>query len=147
MPTPQNRFDHFIAAQDPVYPGVVQQLRAGRKQGHWMWFIFPQLTDLGRSATARKFGVADLADAKAYADHPLLGGRLRQCVGLVNAIEGRSALEAFGSPDDLKLRSCLTLFLEATGEAMFAEGLQRFYDSLPDSFTLELLNSPSPRPD
>lgn len=139
MPKPPNRFDHFIAAQDPVYPGVLQQLRAGRKQGHWMWFIFPQLAGLGRSAMADKFGIADLEEAKAYAAHPLLGGRLRQCVGLVNAIEGRSALEAFGSPDDLKLRSCLTLFLEATGEASFADGLDRFYGGARDPATLTLL--------
>lgn len=139
-------FDHFIAAQDPVYPSVLQQLRAGRKQGHWMWFIFPQLTELGRSTTARQYGIADLEAAKAYTAHPLLGGRLRQCVGLVNAIQGRSALEVFGSPDDLKLRSCLTLFLEATGEALFVEGLQRFYGGAPDSFTLELLNTQGPRP-
>lgn len=139
MPTTPNRFDHFIAAQDPIYPGVLQQLRAGRKQGHWMWFIFPQLAELGRSTTAKAFGIADLEEARAYAAHPLLGGRLRQCVGLANAIKGRSALEAFGSPDDLKLRSCLTLFLEATGEAVFAEGLDRFYGGAPDPATLALL--------
>ena len=104
-----------------------------------MWFIFPQLAGLGRSAMADKFGIADLEEAKAYAAHPLLGGRLRQCVGLVNAIEGRSALEAFGSPDDLKLRSCLTLFLEATGEASFADGLDRFYGGARDPATLTLL--------
>ncbi len=139
MPKPPNKFDHFIAAQDPVYPGVLQQLRAGRKQGHWMWFIFPQLAGLGRSAMADKFGIADLEEAKAYAAHPLLGGRLRQCVGLANAIEGRSALEAFGSPDDLKLRSCLTLFLEATGETLFSDGLDKFYGGARDPATLALL--------
>lgn len=137
-------FDHFIAAQDPVYPSVLQQLRAGRKQGHWMWFIFPQLTALGRSATAKTFGIADLDAAKAYAAHPLLGGRLRQCAALASAIERRSALEVFGTPDDLKFRSCLTLFLEATGEAVFADGLQRFYRGLPDPFTLDVLNTPTP---
>ncbi len=104
-----------------------------------MWFIFPQLAGLGRSATAQKFGIVDLEEAQAYAAHPLLGGRLRQCVGLANAIEGRSALEAFGSPDDLKLRSCLTLFLKATGEAVFADGLGRFYGGACDLATLALL--------
>lgn len=143
MPKPPNKFDHFIAAQDPVYPGVLQQLRAGRKQGHWMWFIFPQLAGLGRSAMADKFGIADLDEAKAYAAHPLLGRRLRQCVGLANAIEGRSALEAFGAPDDLKLRSCLTLFLEATGEALFSEGLDKFYGGARDPATLALLGAAS----
>jgi uncharacterized protein (DUF1810 family) len=147
MPTPPNRFDHFIAAQDPVYPGVLQQLRAGRKQGHWMWFIFPQLAELGRSTTAKAFGIADLEEARAYAAHPLLGGRLLQCVELASAIEGRSALEVFGSPDDLKLRSCLTLFLAATGEQLFQEGLERFYAGAPDPFTLELLNTHGPCPD
>lgn len=147
MPKPPSKLDHFIAAQDPVYPGVLQQLRAGRKQGHWMWFIFPQLAGLGRSATAKQFGLADLDEAKGYAAHPLLGGRLRQCVALANAIEGRSALEAFGSPDDLKIRSCLTLFHQATGEAVFAEGLQRFFSGVPDAITLRLLNSPESRAD
>lgn len=131
--------DHFIAAQDPVYPGVLQQLRAGVKQGHWMWFIFPQLTALGRSATAKRYGIDDLEAAKAYAAHPLLGGRLRECVGLVNAVQGRSALEVFGSPDDLKLRSCLTLFLEATGEVAFADGLAKFYGGQGDPQTLALV--------
>ena len=132
-------FDHFIAAQDPVYPGVLQQMRAGRKQGHWMWFIFPQLTGLGRSSTARTFGIADLDAAKAYAAHPLLGGRLRQCVSLANSIQDRTAHDVFGSPDDLKFRSCLTLFLEATGEALFAQGLERFYGGARDPATLRLL--------
>lgn len=140
-------FDHFIAAQDPVYPGVLQQLRAGRKQGHWMWFIFPQLTALGRSVNAEKFGIANLEEAKAYAAHALVGGRLRQCVSLANAIEGRSALEAFGSPDDLKLCSCLTLFWVATGEQIFQDGLQRFYDGQSDRFTLDLLNRSASAPD
>ncbi len=138
-------FEDFIAAQDLVYPSVLAQLRAGRKQTHWMWFIFPQLTALGRSATAKRFGIADLTAARAYADHGILGARLRACVALANAIKGRTALEVFGSPDDLKFRSCLTLFLAATGEAVFAEGLRRFFDGCGDPTTMDLLNGPPSR--
>jgi len=132
-------FEDFLEAQDLVYPSVLAQLRAGRKQTHWMWFIFPQLADLGRSATAKRFGIADLDGAKAYASHRILGARLRDCVALANAIEGRTAHEVFGSPDDLKFRSCLTLFLEATGEKLFADGLDRFYGGVGDPATLAIV--------
>ena len=102
--------ERFVAAQAPVYTGVLQELRAGRKTSHWMWFVFPQLKALGRSATAKHYGLADLAEAAAYWRHALLGPRLLECTRLVLAIEGRSADDIFGAPDDLKLRSCMTLF-------------------------------------
>lgn len=132
-------FEHFVAAQEGVYRDVLEELRAGRKRSHWMWFIFPQLRVLGRSSTAQRFGLADLEEARAYAAHDLLGARLRTCVALANAVEAKSANELFGWPDDLKYRSCVTLFRAATGEAVFQQALDRFYDGEADALTLEAL--------
>lgn len=132
-------FEDFVAAQRPVYDTVIAELAGGRKQSHWMWFIFPQLRALGRSPMAHRFGLVDLDEARAYAVHPLLGDRLRQCVDLVLAIQGSTAHDIFGSPDDLKFRSCLTLFGRATGESMFEEGLARYYGGEEDPLTLRAL--------
>lgn len=132
-------FEHFVTAQQSVYPQVMAELRAGAKRSHWMWFVFPQLKQLGRSATAKLYGLSDLEEARAYAAHNLLGARLRECVDLANAVVGKTALDLFGSPDDLKYRSCVTLFREATGEVRFQHGLDRFYDGAPDALTLEAL--------
>lgn len=132
-------FDHFIEAQDRVWPQVEAELRAGAKATHWMWFVFPQLRALGRSPTALRFGLADLAEARAYAAHPVLGARLRTCVALANAVTERSALEVFGSPDDLKYRSCLTLFARATGEPVFRAGLARYFGDAEDPLTVAAL--------
>jgi uncharacterized protein (DUF1810 family) len=103
----------FVQAQKAVYERVIIELAAGRKQSHWMWFIFPQLRGLGSSATARRFGITSVEEARAYLDHPLLGARLRECTRLTNSIRGRSVEQIFGYPDDLKLRSCMTLFRHA----------------------------------
>src|SRR5690242_1687935 len=108
-------FDDFIRAQDAVWGDVLSELRAGRKTTHWMWFVFPQLAALGRSSTAKFYGLENVAEAEAYLRHPVLGARLREATGIVNAVEGRSAHEIFGSPDDLKFRSCVTLFGRASG--------------------------------
>lgn len=132
-------FEHFIEAQAGVYAQVLTELRAGRKRSHWMWFIFPQLRALGRSTTAQRFGLADLEEAQAYAAHDLLGARLRECVGLANAVEGKTALDLFGPPDDLKYRSCATLFLRATAEQLFRDALDKFYGGAEDPLTLEAL--------
>ena len=132
-------FEHFVTAQQSVYPQILAELRAGAKRSHWMWFIFPQLKQLGRSATAKLYGLSDLEEARAYAAHDLLGARLRECVDLANAVAGKTALDLFGSPDDLKYRSCVTLFREATGDVRFQRGLDRFYDGAPDALTLEAL--------
>lgn len=132
-------FEHFTAAQAPVYAQVLAELSAGRKRSHWMWFIFPQLRALGRSATAQRYGLEGLADARAYAAQPVLGARLRECVTLANAIEGKTANEVFGFPDDLKFRSCVTLFLAATGEVVFQQALDKFYDGAGDPLTLAAL--------
>ncbi len=130
----------FVDAQDPVFDAVCAELRAGRKTSHWMWFVFPQLRGLGHSETARRYGIASRAEALAYAQHPVLGPRLRQCTGLVLATAGRSLHDIFGSPDDLKFRSSMTLFAEVLPqEPMFRLALDRFCGGRPDPRTLELL--------
>jgi len=128
-------FEAFVTAQAPIYAQVLDELRAGAKASHWMWFIFPQLRALGRSETARRFGLADLEEARAYAAHPVLGPRLRECVALANAVEGKSANAVFGFPDDLKYRSCVTLFFGATGERLFQAALERYYGGEGDPLT------------
>ena len=132
-------FDHFIAAQDQVYANVLRELRAGRKQSHWMWFIFPQVAGLGLSAMAARFAIDDVEQARAYWAQPVLGQRLRECLALVNDIEGRTAREIFGSPDDLKFLSCLSLFLLATGDDIFRQGLDKFYQGALDPMTVRLI--------
>ncbi len=131
MPSPSaeaERFDlqRFIDAQAPVYAQVLAELRAGRKASHWMWFVFPQLAGLGRSAMAQRYAISGRDEALAYLAHPLLGARLRECTMLVTAVPGRSLREILGTPDDLKFRSCMTLFESVSGEALFADALRRF---------------------
>jgi len=131
----------FVQAQTPHLAAVRSELAAGRKRTHWMWFVFPQLRGPGRSSMARHFGLASRDEAAAYLAHPVLGARLRECVGLVLGVDGRSAHEIFGSPDDLKLRSCLTLFREIDGtDGVFAQALVRYFDGRPDEMTLQLLS-------
>jgi uncharacterized protein (DUF1810 family) len=130
----------FVDAQDRVYDRVVAELRAGAKRSHWIWFIFPQLTELGHSSTARLFGIGSLAEAQAYLAHPVLGVRLRDCTRLVAAIEGASIDEIFGWPDNLKVRSSMTLFAQATSDnADFLAVLDIFFGGEQDPRTLELL--------
>jgi uncharacterized protein (DUF1810 family) len=129
----------FVAAQAPVYATVLDELRAGLKQSHWMWFIFPQLAALGRSPTATFYGISGLAEAREYLAHEVLGPRLVECVTLVNAVTGKSAHDIFGSPDDLKFRSCVTLFQLAGGGAVFGEALRRYYGGVEDEATVRLL--------
>jgi uncharacterized protein (DUF1810 family) len=130
----------FVDAQDPVFDQVLRELREGRKRTHWMWFVFPQLAALGRSATARRFGIASIEEARAYAAHPVLGPRLREACAVLLRLQGPSAHEIFGEPDVFKLRSCLTLFAQAAPqEAVFHQCLQRYYGGEPDALTLQLL--------
>ena len=128
--------DRFLSAQAPVYQAVLAELRDGHKQSHWMWFIFPQLADLGRSPMAKFYG---LEEARAYLRHEVLGPRLLECTGLVNAVTGRSAHEIFGSPDDLKFRSCATLFRLAGGGAAFEAALAKYYGGVEDEMTVRLV--------
>ena len=133
-------FEHFVEAQDRVYPAVLAELEAGEKRTHWMWFIFPQLRALGRSATAQRYGLQSLEEAQAYLRHPVLGARLIECTRLVNAAEQRTAHEIFGSPDDLKFRSSMTLFARAApDEPLFRDALAKYYGGEEDPLTLGLL--------
>jgi uncharacterized protein (DUF1810 family) len=135
-----DRFSHFVAAQAPVYAAVEGELRAGHKTSHWMWFVFPQLLGLGHSEMSRRYALSSLADARAYLAHPVVGPRLRHCTGLVNAVEGRSVHDIFGSPDDLKFHSSMTLFhLAAPEEGLFTVALGRYFAGREDRATLDLL--------
>jgi uncharacterized protein (DUF1810 family) len=130
----------FVDAQEHVYRGVLEELQRGRKTGHWIWFIFPQIAGLGRSATSQKFAIATLDEARAYLAHPVLGTRLRECCGLVLAITGRTADEIFGPLDSMKVRSCMTLFHRAApDEAAFTQVLNRYFGGVADGATDALL--------
>lgn len=128
----------YVAAQQPVFERVCAELAAGRKQTHWMWYVFPQLRGLGTSPMAERYGIGSLEEARAYLAHPLLGERLRRCTQLVNAVEGRSAEAIFGYPDYVKFRSCMTLFaLAAPGDRVFSEALARYFAGEGDPLTRE----------
>jgi len=130
----------FLDAQGYVYDTVLDELRAGRKSSHWIWFIFPQITGLGHSGMAQKFAIASLDEAKAYLQHPVLGPRLRECTQLVLNVKGRSAEEIFGYPDNLKFCSCMTLFMTATTDnTIFKDALLKYFDGKPDTLTLDIL--------
>lgn len=133
----------FVEAQDPVIDAVRRELGAGLKETHWMWYVFPQHEGLGRSATARRFGISGLPEAKAYLAHPVLGPRLRECVSLTLRFAGVDIMSILGSPDGLKYRSCLTLFREAAEDeadrALFRRGLEAFYGGREDGRTMEML--------
>jgi uncharacterized protein (DUF1810 family) len=129
----------FVEAQAPIWAKVLVELKAGYKQSHWMWFVFPQLKGLGHSAMAEHYGIASLDEARAYLEHPVLGARLREATQLV--LDGReSNVHAiFGSPDELKFRSCMTLFDAAASNSIFAAALTKYFDGTPDPLTLSKL--------
>jgi len=130
----------FVDAQAAVYERVREELKNGRKQSHWMWFIFPQIAGLGHSAMAQRYAISSLDDAKAYLANPVLGPRLRECTRLVLQVVGKSALQILGSPDDMKFRSCMTLFARAAPEeALFRTALEKYFDGVEDSQTLTRL--------
>ncbi len=132
--------DRFIVAQEPVYEGLLEELRRGRKTSHWMWFIFPQVAGLGSSVMSRRFAIASLDEARAFLAHRVLGPRLRECAGAVLAVTGWTADEIFGSVDAKKLRSSMTLFQRAApGESLFGQVLDRYYDGIADGATDSLL--------
>ena len=130
----------FVDAQDGVYERVLSELRAGRKTSHWMWFVFHQVEGLGHSATAQRYAISGLDEARAYLAHPVLGPRLIECSEIVAATTGRTAQEVFGRPDELKLRSSMTLFARAAPDsAVFQQVLDRYFDGRADERTLERL--------
>jgi uncharacterized protein (DUF1810 family) len=131
----------FIEAQDPVFEEVCDELRRGCKSGHWMWFIFPQLAGLGHSPLAREFAISSRTEAIAYLRHPVLGKRLRKCTRLINLIEERRIEQIFGFPDELKFRSCMTLFANATEDnQVFADAVQKYFAGEYDRATLDRLD-------
>ena len=141
MPTsPSDPYDlqRFVTAQEASYPQALAELRAGRKRTHWIWYILPQIHGLGLSAMSVRYAIQSLAEARAYLAHPLLGARLRECVAVMNAHEGKSAEEILGGIDAQKFCSCLTLFVEADGDAsVFGEGLRKYFFGRADEATLE----------
>jgi len=139
--TDPHDLQRFVEAQESVIDTVKRELRSGRKRSHWMWYVFPQIAGLGRSEKSRRYAISSWGEADAYLRHPVLGPRLRECTAIVNGVDGRSANEIFGSPDDLKFRSSMTLF-EAVADdpEPFSTALERYYDGDPDPKTLELLD-------
>lgn len=136
--------ERFVTAQDAggTYDAALRELRAGDKRSHWMWFVFPQVAGLGMSATAQRYAVSGLPEARAYLQHPVLGPRLRECCEALLSVPGRSAADILGGIDGVKLRSSMTLFLRADpDEQVFAQVLDRFYDGAPDPRTDELLTT------
>lgn len=132
--------ERFVAAQAPVYAQALAELCAGRKRSHWIWFVLPQLRELGRSAMARTYGLASAGEAADYCRHPVLGPRLLECVAAILRHADRSADEILGEVDALKFRSCLTLFAQvAPEERVFSQALAAFYQGRPDAETLRLL--------
>lgn len=128
--------DRFLVAQESSYDGALGELRRGRKVGHWIWFIFPQIAGLGRSAMSQRFAIASIDEARDYLAQPVLGARLRECARTLLAIEGRTAEEILGPIDAVKVRSCMTLFHRAApDEDVFAQVLDRYYDGLADAST------------
>ena len=141
----------FVDAQQPVFAGVIVELGQGRKRSHWMWFIFPQLKGLGRTAQSTFFGISSVQEAAAYLQHPVLGPRLTQCTQLVNAVEGRSAEDIFGEIDAMKFRSSMTLFANATPahttpeNQIFTDALEKYFAGEFDPLTIDYLRKQGPK--
>ncbi len=141
--TPQDRFKHFVDAQDQgrTYERALSELRAGRKTSHWMWFVFPQVAGLGHSVMAKTYAISSLDEAKAYLDHPLLGPRLLECTRALTALSGQTASAILGSTDAMKLRSSMTLFAQAAPEELlFRQVLDQYFDGMPDEATEQRLS-------
>jgi len=138
-----NDLQRFVDAQKPVYARVMEELARGAKASHWMWFVFPQLKGLGRSAMAQHYGIASAVEAQAYWRHPALGPRLKECTELVLAVEGKTALQIFGSPDDLKFCSSMTLFDRVVQEEpVFGRAIDKYFDGQRDARTIALMDTP-----
>jgi len=132
----------FIEAQKGAYSAALDELRRGRKKGHWIWYIFPQIAGLGFSGMSRRYSIASLDEAKAYTEHPVLGQRLIECVEIVMAVEGKSAEQIFGHLDALKFRSCLTLFAAADNDnEIYQRALEKYFTGVADPLTVQALGS------
>lgn len=142
-PHPDDHFElsRFVEAQEDTHQAALTEIRQGRKRSHWMWFIYPQLRGLGQSAMAQRYGIGGADEAQAYLSHPILGPRLIAMCEAALSVEGRSATEIFGTPDDLKLRSSATLFAQVSEPgSVFHQILEKYYDGQPDQRTLQLLD-------
>ena len=139
---PNDLFDlnRFISAQDQVYDRVLKELKNGRKRSHWIWYIFPQIDGLAPSTTSKYYAIKSRAEAIAYLNHPILGARLRECADTILAIEEKTVSEIFGYPDDLKLKSSMTLFSDVTTDFIFIRVLDKYFQGERDDNTLQLLN-------
>ena len=134
------QLSRFLSAQEVNFEQALAEIKSGRKRSHWMWYIFPQIDGLGFSETAKHFAIKSIEEARAYLDHPILGPRLRECAEAAIGVEGRSAIEIFGSPDDLKLRSCATLFAHVSSPgSVFERLLAKYFRGERDGMTLRLL--------
>jgi uncharacterized protein (DUF1810 family) len=134
--------ERFVRAQEANYDDAIAEIRAGSKESHWMWYVFPQIAGLGFSSTAQRYAIKNAAEAAAYLAHPVLGPRLRECCEAALAVEGKTAHDIFGSPDDMKLRSCATLFAAvAPEEPLFRRLLEKYYDGRGDQMTMRLLEA------
>jgi uncharacterized protein (DUF1810 family) len=139
-PSDPYNLNRFVEAQEDDYQQALSELRSGRKRTHWMWYIFPQFDGLGFSSTSKHYAIKSIEEAKAYWEHPILGPRLRECAEVILQIEGRSAAEIFGYPDDLKLRSCATLFASVLPSgSVFDRLLEKYFQGERDAKTLQLL--------
>jgi uncharacterized protein (DUF1810 family) len=136
--------NRFVQAQQGVYERALSEVKSGRKRSHWVWYIFPQFDGLGFSAMSKRYAIKSIAEAKAYLNHPILGSRLIECVEAALSVEGRSVYESFGSPDDMKLKSCATLFAYVSPEgSVFEQLLDKFFNGDRDQTTLNLLANSS----
>ena len=140
MITDPYNLNRFIEAQEDVFEKALSELKGGEKVSHWMWFIFPQISGLGRSFMAQKYAIGSLDEAKAFLDHSILGSRLRVCTNAVLEVEGRTAVQIFDFPDVLKFQSSMTLFVEVAGDAeLFEQALKKYYKGQKDQLTLDRL--------
>lgn len=139
MSIPPHDLDRFVEAQEPVYSRVIAELAAGRKQSHWMWFVFPQVAGLGFSAMAQRYAIGSRAEAEAYLAHPVLGPRLIECTRLVLGVADKTIHAILGSPDDLKFRSSMTLFDAVSDIRIFADAIDKYYAGERDPATLAAL--------
>jgi uncharacterized protein (DUF1810 family) len=142
MQSDPHNLNRFLEAQADDYEQALAEIRRGRKESHWMWYVFPQFAGLGFSATSQRYAIKSRAEAEAYLAHPVLGTRLRECAEVALRVEGKTAHQIFGSPDDMKLKSCATLFAAVSpDQSVFHQLLDRYYDGQRDARTLELLGN------
>lgn len=137
-----HNLNRFIEAQAPIYDRALAEIKAGSKRSHWMWFVFPQFAGLGMSATSQLYAIKNINEAKAYLAHDVLGPRLIECCEAANAVNGKTAHDIFGSPDDMKLQSSATLFDYVSDDgSVFEKLLEKYYDGQRDAKTLELIGA------